>query len=173
VFTARYALSPYIKQIRFVFKGLINILLVAIIIIIIIIIITEEKRRKDWMALKQRFLRSYVNSQLPKNNPGARPWSAAHRLVTTGLEGITVTLNDTCRPRVLFFRRCWYMMTPMMYFFSIGSMQWTLCYPWRQQIRYALYLCKSNFRNSSRDFPHSSIPWLVQPPAVAFPAQSS
>jgi hypothetical protein len=24
VFTARYALSPYIKQIRFVFKGLIN-----------------------------------------------------------------------------------------------------------------------------------------------------
>jgi hypothetical protein len=25
VFTARYALSPYIKQIRFVFKGLINI----------------------------------------------------------------------------------------------------------------------------------------------------
>jgi hypothetical protein len=30
VFTARYALSPYIKQIRFVFKGLIGILFLLI-----------------------------------------------------------------------------------------------------------------------------------------------
>jgi hypothetical protein len=32
VFTARYELSPYIKQIRFVFKGLINICATTLII---------------------------------------------------------------------------------------------------------------------------------------------
>jgi hypothetical protein len=39
VFTARYALSPYIKQIRFVFKGWIDVFLIFVNI--------PRKRRKD------------------------------------------------------------------------------------------------------------------------------
>jgi diacylglycerol kinase len=50
VFTARYALSPYIKQIRFVFKGLIvmmtlqsNIVLNFVVFIIAMILCSEQK----------------------------------------------------------------------------------------------------------------------------------
>jgi hypothetical protein len=39
VFTARYALSPYVKQIRFVFKGL------MVVVVVVVVVVVSQKHR--------------------------------------------------------------------------------------------------------------------------------
>lgn len=96
----------------------------------------------------------------------------------TALQCITVILNGPCYLHVIFITYCWLILVIKLYLLSVRSrtLNFTLQ---KHTIRslntklWTVYLSKFHFRNSSWYFDYSSIPWLVLPPAVAFPLQSN
>jgi hypothetical protein len=131
------------------------------------------------VAQEEDLFWSYVFSRLPWKNRAARRLSTTtHSLLTTALQCTTVILNGPCYPHVIFIRHCCHMVAIKLYLLSVFSR--TLNFTLQQQtirsltiMLCALYLTKFNFRNSGWYFAHSSVPWFVLPPAVAFHLQSN